>query len=327
MVSKFLIEDKFKNLFCEYFEDFEGYVSSSLFLQENNNYKKKNRSSKFLSQKNINLGEFHENEFWVLEALFNEKPSIDKIKFKLNLLTKELNIEAYEIDSYDLNQLVRFNFIKLKKIINKNWLIENRKLFPIIEIDRFYIFGTHILKINKVNKIPIKINASNAFGTGSHATTKCCLKAIKYLSKFYKAKSILDYGCGTGILGIASKKIYKKSQICLIDIDKNAIKLTKENLRLNNIISNKIYLTNRFFFKEYIKYKNYDLVIANILYSPLYKLAPVLKYILKPNSKIILSGLLKYQIKYIINRFNKFGFVKDKCIFIDDWGSVIMSLK
>ena len=62
--------------------------------------------------------------------------------------------------------------------------------------------------------------------------------------KFYKPKKILDYGCGTGILGIAAKKIFKKSEIYFADIDKNAIMLAKENLKLNNIISNKIYQTS-----------------------------------------------------------------------------------
>ena len=325
-----LIEDQFKNLFCEYCEDFDGYISSSLFLQE---YSSKNKSStlKFMSNKNINLGEFHDGEFWVLEVLLNEEPSMDIIKLKINLLAKELNIKEYKNEDKNedknLSQIVRFNTIKLKKVITKNWIIENRKQFPIININNFCIFGTHIMKVNRVNKISIKINASTAFGTGSHATTKCCLKAIKYLSKFYKPKKILDYGCGTGILGIASKKIFKNSTIYLVDIDKNAIKITKENLKLNNIKSNKVYLTNSFFFKEYINNNGYDLVIANILYSPLYKLTPILRYISKPKSKVILSGLLKHQIPYIINRFNNFGFHEEKKFFIDDWGSIIMILK
>jgi len=322
-----LIEDQFKNIYCEYFEDFEGYLSSSLFHKDNSNQKNKSYNLQFLSNKNLHLGEFHENEFWVLEVLLNKKPSMDIIKLKINLLAKELNIQKFNIEDSKLSHIVKSNTIKLKKVTTKNWIVENRKSFPIINIDNFFIFGSHIMKIKPDNKIPIKINASIAFGTGSHATTKCCLKAITYLSKYYKPKTILDYGCGTGILGIASKKIFKNSRIYLVDIDKNAIKLTKENLKLNNIKSNKVYRTNDFFFRKYIKFKSYDIVIANILYSPLYKLAPVFRYILKPKSKIILSGLLKYQIPYIINRFNNFGFYEEKTFFIDDWGSIIMTLK
>ena len=321
-----LIEDQFKNLYSEYFEDFDGYMSSSLF-HEQNNLLTRSKSYKYLSNKNINLGEFHQNEFWVLEVIFRKKPSLNIIKIKLNILSKELRKEEYNIEDNDLNSSVIFNSIKLKKVNVKNWIVENRKSFPIINVDNFYIYGSHISKENPCYKIPIKINASTAFGTGSHATTKCCLKSITYLSNFYKPKKILDYGCGTGILGIATKKIFINSQIYLVDIDKNAVDLTKENLKLNKIKSNKVYLTNKFSFKKYIKFKKYDLIIANILFTPLYKLAPVFAYILKSKSKIILSGLLKHQIPYMINRFNNFGFYEEKKFFMDDWGSIIMTLK
>jgi ribosomal protein L11 methylase PrmA len=68
-------------------------------------------------------------------------------------------------------------------------------------------------------------------------------------------------------------------------------------------------------------------VFANILFAPLYNLTPVFKYIIKPNSFLILSGLLKKQIPYIINRYNNFGFIEEKKIILEDWGSIIMSLK
>ena len=323
-----LIEDTFKNLYSDYFEDFDGYLSSSLYSQEDNAQEIFSYlPSKHLSNKNNYLGEYHLNQFWVLEVIFDKKPIIEIIEIKLNLLSEQLNIKKYKTESNILNNTFDYNIIKLTKIINKNWLEENRKSFPIINIDKFCIYGTHISKKYPSYKVPIKINASIAFGTGSHATTKSCLKELMHLSKFYKPRKILDYGCGTGILGIAAKKIFKKSEIYFADIDKNAIMLAKENLKLNNIISNKIYQTNSLFYKEYIKFNSYDLVIANILYSPLYKLAPVFKKILKHKAKIILSGILKHQIPYIINRYKIFGFVVEKKISIDGWGAITMVQK
>ena len=118
-----LIEDEFKNLYCEYFEDFNGYLSSSLFQQENQ--KKKKLTPKFMTKKNISLGEFHENEFWVLEILLNEEPSMNEVKLKLNLLAKELKTEEYTIEDNSLSYLVKFNTINIKKVINQNWIIEN----------------------------------------------------------------------------------------------------------------------------------------------------------------------------------------------------------
>ncbi len=321
------IEDQFKNLFSEYFEDFDGFLSTSLFAQKNKSMKSNNVPFiTSLSNENINLGEFHENKYWTLEVIFERDLELRAIKEKINILAKNLNIKKYEYFHQSKLSEMKLNSIIVKKIVNKNWLEENRKSFPAINLDKFYIYGSHIQCSCPAFKIPIKINASIAFGTGTHATTQCCLKDLVYLSRFYKPKSILDYGCGTGILGIASKKIFTKSNVYYVDIDKNAIKLTKENLKFNNLNSNTVYLTNNFFYKDYIIKNKYDLIIANILYSPLYNLAPLFKDILKTGSNIILSGLLKNQIPYIINRFNKFGFNEKKRNYMNEWGSVIMKL-
>ncbi len=139
-----------------------------------------------------------------------------------------------------------------------------------------------------------------------------------------KSNQILDYGCGTGILGISSKKIFKKSKVTFVDIDKNAVKLTKENLKLNNIVLNKVYLTNSYHSNKYTKKQFYDLVFANILFGPLKKLAPLYSFIIKPNSFLILSGLLNEQIPYIINWYNKYGFKEKKIFSLNGWGSIIL---
>ena len=322
----FVIEDKFKNLFSEYVEDFEGYVSSSLFSYEK--IDKKNNLGNFLTI-NIknNLGEFHQNKFWILEVLLSRKPNNNLVKNKLNSLAKEFSISEYCLEDLNFKNKLMTKKISINKVIQKDWLYINRQSFPVIDIKKFYIYGSHITKNCSVNKIPIKIDASTAFGTGSHATTKCCLEAINYLSRFFSPQKILDYGCGTGILGIASQKIFKKSKVIFVDIDKNAVKLSKKNLKLNYIKSDNVYLTNSFYNIKYIRNNNYDLVFANILFSPLYKLTPMFKKIIKPNSFLILSGLLKEQIPYIINRYNNLGFKEEKKIILEDWGSVIMSLK
>ena len=322
----FLIEDKFKNLFSEYVVSFKGYISSSLFANEK---KSKKAFSRFLFDTTTNkkLGEFYQSHFWTLEVFLDQKPLNQTIITKLNNLAKQLKINQYRVMNDFSKNKQAFKIIKINKIESKNWLELNRKSFPIINVDNFYIYGSHIIKGCQVNKIPIKINASIAFGTGSHSTTKSCLKAITYLSRFFRPKKILDYGCGTGILGIASKKIFKNSEITFVDIDSNAKKLTKENIACNNIKSNKIYLTNSYYFSKYRKNNLYNLALVNILFSPLYNLAPTFQYILKPNSIIILSGLLKAQAPYIINRYCKFGFKQEKLITMDDWATIIMTLK
>jgi ribosomal protein L11 methyltransferase len=322
----FVIEDKFKNLFSEYLEDFEGYLSSSLFNNQEINKKKDQTNFLHINIKN-NLGEFHQNQSWVLEVLLSKKPNYSLLETKLNSLARQLSVNEYYINDFNLKNKLNTKKINVKKLVQKDWLSINRQAFPVIEVEKFYIYGSHIKKNSTVCKIPIKINASTAFGTGSHATTKCCLKAITYLSRSFSPKKILDYGCGTGILGIASKKVFKSSKVIFVDIDENAIKLCKKNLKLNYINLNDVYLTNSFCNVNYIRNNNYDLVFANILFTPLYKLTPIFKKIIKPNSFIIISGVLKKQIPYIINRYNNFGFKEEKRIISEEWGSVIMNLK
>ena len=147
------------------------------------------------------------------------------------------------------------------------------------------------------------------------------------MSKIFTPQKILDYGCGTGILGIASKKLFKKSEITLVDIDQEAIKLSKHNIKLNNIVSNRLYLANNYFSYKYNKKNNYDLIVANILFSPLYDLAPLFKKNLKINCYLILSGLLNFQIPKIIKRYNQFGFIPKKVIYSSEWGAVILKMK
>ena len=209
-----IVEDKYKNFFLEHVETIDGYVSSSLF-----DIKKLFTTPKLKKKVNLindNLGEFHQNENWSLEILVNQKPQHDVIKKIINSLAQELKIEKYLIQDIINIQENKKHFIHINKLKKINWLKENRKSFPIIEVNNFYIYGSHIKKKNLNNILPIKINASTAFGTGSHETTKCCLKSINFLSKMFKPQKILDYGCGTGILGIAAKKVFKRSKITLL---------------------------------------------------------------------------------------------------------------
>ena len=319
---KIIVKDKFKELFSEYFENFDGYMSSSLFQDNDLNYKYDIDKSYNLSTNK--LGEFHLNKYWILEIILNIKPDKKFIKTKLNFLAKQFKLNEFYVYNKNNNDKNFLNKIYISKIINKDWLKENRSSFPSINIDNFYIYGSHIKKECSENKIPIKIDASFAFGTGSHETTRSCLNSLTYLSKIYNPKSVLDYGCGTGILGIASKKIFKNNKITFVDIDINALKLTKQNLRLNNIISREILLSKSNTIKNFNKKKYYDLIFANILFGSLTSLAPRLKFISKPNSFIVLSGLLSNQITNIVNRYKMFGFKLKKKIIINSWGTVIM---
>ena len=124
-----------------------------------------------------------------------------------------------------------------------------------------------------------------AFGTGSHPTTHLCLAWLSQTVK--KDQSVLDYGCGSGILAIAAKK-FGASKVVGTDIDAQAIQASLYNAE-QNAVQASFYHANDYQTEEY------DIVVANILSSALSVLAPALAKSCKSGGKIALSGILKEQ--------------------------------
>ena len=90
---RIIVKDKFKELFSEYFENFDGYMSSSLFQDNDLNCKEDINKSYNLSMNT--LGEFYLNKYWILEIILNIKPDKKLIKTKLNLLAKEIKLNEF----------------------------------------------------------------------------------------------------------------------------------------------------------------------------------------------------------------------------------------
>jgi ribosomal protein L11 methyltransferase len=141
-------------------------------------------------------------------------------------------------------------------------------------------------KIAEPDAVIVMLDPGLAFGTGTHATTKLCLEWLA--SENIKNKTIIDYGSGSGILGIAALKL-GASKVYAVDIDLQAREATEENAERNNV-SLKAYSP-----AEFSPLKA-DILIANILANPLIELAPLFLSYLKLNSQIVLSGILPDQI-------------------------------
>ncbi len=139
-----------------------------------------------------------------------------------------------------------------------------------------------------------------AFGTGAHPTTALCLEwlADNDLSEL----KIMDYGCGSGILAVASILLGAASAIA-VDIDEQALLATASNA-WNNGVADRIIC----FFPAQAAYETADIVIANILAKPLEELAQVLAGCVIPGGKLVLSGLLSEQVGAILDAYPDFIF-------------------
>lgn len=137
--------------------------------------------------------------------------------------------------------------------------------------------------------INLVLDPGLAFGTGSHPTTRMCLQ---WLVQQRPQGTVLDYGCGSGILAIAAAKL-GASEVVGVDIDPQAVRSAHDNALANNIQA--VFFDASQNLPEPYQTKTYDVVLANILANPLRVLAPALTARLKPGASLVLAGLLAEQ--------------------------------
>ena len=135
------------------------------------------------------------------------------------------------------------------------------------------------------NAIILVLDPGLAFGTGSHPTTRLCLQWLD--AHLPENASVLDYGCGSGILAIAAKKLGAGSVVG-VDIDPQAVQAADENAARNSVDAS-------FYLPHAIPEAQYAVVMANILSNPLKILAPLLAARVQARGQIVLSGVLAEQ--------------------------------
>lgn len=173
----------------------------------------------------------------------------------------------------------------VETVDDADWVRRTQAQFAPIEISpRLWIVPTWH-RPPKPDAINIELDPGIAFGTGSHPTTKLCLR---WLDAHVRAgDSVLDYGCGSGILAIAAARL-GAGRIVGVDIDPAAVEAARENARRNGV-------TGDFFDAGTTLALQADLVVANILSNPLKVLAPMLAAHALPGGRIALSGVLAPQ--------------------------------
>jgi ribosomal protein L11 methyltransferase len=180
-------------------------------------------------------------------------------------------------------------------IIEQDWVRATQAQFEPIKIsDKLWIVPTWHVAPNS-DAINIVLDPGLAFGTGSHPTTHLCLEWLSQQN--LKNKTVLDYGCGSGILAIAAKKLGAK-QVVGVDIDSQAIIASHYNAEQNQV-DIEFYDANEF------THEIFDLVVANILSSALMVLAPALAKYCKTGAKLALSGILQPQTEALIARYSE----------------------
>ena len=241
---------------------------------------------------------------WEVGAYFSEKPD----DISLALLAAVFQAEEFKIS--ELPQI--------------DWVSKvQRSLKPVVA-GRFFVYGSHDSDKVPPDCEPLLIEASMAFGTGHHGTTKGCLLALEQLIKDgFKAKNVIDVGCGTAVLAMAAARIFSANVIAS-DIDSVAHSVAKMNINANGLDQNIQCFEASGFAHEQIKTKNpFDLIFANILLAPLLAIATdISKYSLS-GGYVVLSGILSEQAELVVNKYTGVGFSLSNQIEIGEWVTII----
>jgi len=155
----------------------------------------------------------------------------------------------------------------------------------------------------------IEIEAGAAFGTGHNATTTLCLEAIDRLVRRRQFRSVLDLGCGTGVLAIAAARAIPGAHVLAVDNDPLAVAVARTNARLNGTGQRVRVIAATDFAHPWLRRpRGFDLVLANLLPGPLIALAPAMRRGLRPRGIAVLCGLLEHQARELIATYRAAGF-------------------
>ena len=203
-----------------------------------------------------------------------------------------------------------------------DWIAKSLEGLTPVRAGRFLVHGSHDRDKVRINDLAIEIEAGQAFGTGHHGTTAGCLEMIEQVLRSRTIRNALDLGTGSGVLPIAVAKM-RPVPVLATDIDPVAIKVAKENAKLNGIVSGMSLETAPGFHSDsFRKHGPFDLIIANILARPLIKMAPQLVTHLAPGGTVILSGILASQRWKVLSAYNGMHLSHVKTIWRNGWVTI-----
>ena len=180
----------------------------------------------------------------------------------------------------------------LRLVPQLDWVRLTQSQFPPIEVSpRLWIVPTWHRAAHAATApqgaITLELDPGLAFGTGSHPTTHLCLQWLDAHQAQYAGAAVLDYGCGSGILGIAAEKLGAAS-VLGIDIDPQAEQASRDNAAQNACTQSVWGLPD-------VPLTQYRVVVANILTNPLKVLSPLLCVAVAKGGYLVLSGVLERQ--------------------------------
>lgn len=208
--------------------------------------------------------------------------------------------------------------ISLKEIDEQDWAHSWKEYFKPVRVGEYLVVKpTWEEYSSKCNEIVIDMDPGMAFGTGTHETTILCLRALeKYVRR---TSSVLDVGCGTGILGIAAILLGAESAV-LLDNDPNAVMVAEANSKNNGTYEKSLFLVSDLLEKAS---GEFDIVIANISSRIIEKMIPKSIDHFKREGYLIFSGILKENKDVIVTALKDNGVNVVETSELGDWVLIV----
>lgn len=223
----------------------------------------------------------------IVSGYFDLNPDIENVRAAL--------LDALRI--YDHGPACLLD-LKVREVPDRDWLAEWKKNWQPVEVGRFIIAPPWSEVKDAREKIVIRIEPGMAFGTGTHETTRLCLKTIE---RYFRGGSFLDVGTGTGILAIAAAKMLPDARIEALDTDAAAVGIARENARLNGVGDQIDFRAGSIDEQT----QSADLVCANLTAPVIVDLLPSL--LGASCGRLVLSGILDSQLELVQSRLLELG--------------------
>ena len=202
--------------------------------------------------------------------------------------------------------------VESRVIDDEDWANEWKKYFKPIVTDSVTVVPTWIAYSSSEGEKLLRLDPGMAFGTGEHATTRMCLELMRAAGR-----SVIDVGCGSGILGIAAAITGAKS-VYMCDIDPQAVKAARNNAELNGVVCEieqaDLLATSR----------RAELILANLTADLLIRMAPSVREHLEEGGKLVVSGIIAERLDEVKDAFSRLGYKVEKEAAEGDWRALVL---
>lgn len=202
--------------------------------------------------------------------------------------------------------------VESRVIDDEDWANEWKKYFKPIVTDSVTVVPTWIAYSAREGEKLLRLDPGMAFGTGEHATTRMCLELMRAAGR-----SVIDVGCGSGILGIAAAITGAKS-VYMCDIDPQAVKAARNNAELNGVVCEieqaDLLATSR----------RAELILANLTADLLIRMAPSVREHLEEGGKLVVSGIIAERLDEVKDAFSRLGYKVEKEAAEGDWRALVL---